>query len=174
MRWLGGRRRRAAVVVLLLLFGVVEGRLFVFPPTDEATAADAIVVFGGPGERTGYAWGLAGRDDLAPTVVVSIHDPTLCEPLRREPEEYCFTPDPPTTRGESRAFADLARERGWDRLIVVSSASQSMRARLRLGRCYDGDVEFVTVREHGFFAQLYRVVYENGAMLKALLFERGC
>ncbi|WP_205857058.1 hypothetical protein, partial [Phytoactinopolyspora endophytica] len=174
MRWLGGRWRRIAVVVVLLLFLLIEGRVFVFPPADSVTRADAIVVFDGPGDRNAHAWDLAENEHVAPIVVISIDDTGKCEPWKRDLEEYCLTPDPATTRGESRAFAKLASERGWDQLIVVSTASQSVRARLRLGRCYDGDMEFVTVRENGVFEQVSRVIYENGAMLKALLFERDC
>jgi hypothetical protein len=58
-------------------------------------------------------------------------------------------------------------------VIVGSTVSQSMRARVRFSRCYDGDVKYVAMRE-GFWTQVSRVIYENGAMAKALLFERGC
>ncbi|WP_026874863.1 YdcF family protein [Jiangella gansuensis] len=174
MRWPGGKRRRAVIAAAVLLVVLaVEARLFVFPPTDTPTRADAIVVFAGPGERTAYGWDLA-RAGLAPAVVVSIHDPRRCEPLDDSPEEICVVPSPPTTRGEARMLADLARERGWDHVVVVTAASQSRRARLRIERCYDGELEMVAVREDGPFQQLYRVVYENGALLKALLVERGC
>jgi hypothetical protein len=174
MRWLGGRRRRTVVIVVALVFlVVVEGRLFVFPPVDAATRADAIVVFNGPGERHSYGRDLADRDGRAPTVVISIPDTDLCRPWNPEIEHYCLTPDPAMTRGEARAFAELARERGWDHVIVVSTASQSVRTRVRLTRCYDGEAQYVTMRE-GFWAQAYRVIYENGAMVRALLFERDC
>ncbi|TDE07487.1 YdcF family protein [Jiangella asiatica] len=174
MRWPGGKRRRAVIAAaVLLVLLAVEARLFVFPHADTPAPADAIIVFAGPGERTAYGWDLA-RDGLAPVVVVSIHDPGLCEPVDDSPEEICVVPSPPTTRGEARMLAGLARERDWDHVVVVTSASQSLRAELRIERCYDGRVDMVTVREDGLFQQLYRVVYENGALLKALLSQRGC
>lgn len=174
MRWFGGKRWRAYAVGVLVAVIVAEAWLFVFPPVDSPTPADAIVVFDGPGERNAYAWELAEEERLAPTVVISIDDTGKCEPWKRTREEYCLEPKPATTRGEARAFAELARQRGWDHVIVVSTASQSLRARLRLGRCFDGAAQFVTVREETVWSQAYRVVYENGAMLKALLVERGC
>ncbi|RIQ25266.1 YdcF family protein [Jiangella rhizosphaerae] len=160
---------------MLLLAAAVaaELRLFVFPPADEPVRADAVVVLGGPGDRMGLGWDLA-REGLAPAVVVFVPDPRLCEPLAAVPEEICLTPEPPTTRGEARMVAELASERGWDHLVVVTAASQAVRARIRLERCFDGRLELVTVREDGLAQQLYRVFYENGAMIKALAFERDC
>jgi hypothetical protein len=163
------------VVVVLLLVAVVavEYRLFVSPPADNPTRADAVVVLGGPGDRLGRGWDLAG-DDLAPAIVVFVPDPRLCEPLDDDPEEICLTPEPATTRGEARMVAELARDRGWDHLVVVTAASQSVRARIRLERCFDGRLDMVTVREDGLAMQVYRVAYENAAMIKALVTQRDC
>ncbi|WP_157575018.1 YdcF family protein [Jiangella muralis] len=175
MRWPGGKPRRLLVVGTLLLLAViaVELRLFVFPPADTPSRADAVVILGGPGDRLGRGWDLA-RDDVAPVVVTFVPDPRLCEPLDDDPEEICLTPEPSTTRGEARMVAELARERGWDHLVVVTAASQAERARIRLERCFDGDLDLVTVREDGLAQQVYRVLYENIAMIKALAFQRDC
>lgn len=161
------------VGVLLLAVVVVELRVFVFPPADAPSRADAVVILGGPGDRLGRGWDLA-RDGVAPVVVTFVPDPLLCEPLDVDPEEICLTPEPATTRGEARMVADLARERGWDHLLVVTAASQAVRAGIRLERCFAGRVDVVTVREEGVAQQLYRVIYENGAMIKALAFQRDC
>lgn len=56
----------------------------------------------------------------------------------------------------------------------MAAASRAMRARIRLERCFDGRLDLVTVREDGLPQQIYRMVYENGAMIKALAFERDC
>jgi hypothetical protein len=175
VRWPGGTPRRVAVVVVLLLVAVfvVEYRLFVSPPTNTPTRADAIVVLGGPGDRLGVGWDLAD-DDLAPTIVVFLEEPELCEPLDDDPEEICLAPEPSTTRGEARIVAELARDRGWDHLVVVTAASQSVRASIRLERCFDGRLDMATVREDGLAMQVYRVVYENAAMIKALVVQRDC
>lgn len=160
-------------MLLLAAVVVAELRLFVFPPADSPSRADAIVILGGPGDRIGRGWDLA-RDDVAPVVVTFVPDPRLCEPLDADPEEICLTPEPSTTRGEARMIAELARERGWDHLVVVTAASQAVRARIRLERCFDGRLDLVTVREGGLAQQLYRVLYENGAMIKALTVQRDC
>ncbi|MGW5363349.1 YdcF family protein [Actinopolymorpha pittospori] len=161
---------RLALVAMLMVG--LEGILFVLPPTDDPAPVDAIVVFDGPGDRIARAWELADMG-YAPNVVVSIDDTSKCTPERPTVLQLCVSPDPATTRGEARAFTDLARKHGWTHLIAVSSTSQSVRARLRLGRCFDGDVRYVAVRE-SFFDQLYRIVYENGALPKALFIQRDC
>jgi hypothetical protein len=165
-------RRWPWFAIAAILLATLETILFVIPPTDDPTPADAIVMFDGPGDRIDVAWALADMG-YASYVVVSIDDTSKCTPERPDIEQICVTPDPPTTRGEARAFAEIARERGWDHLIAISTASQSVRARLRLGRCFDGDVEYVTAPE-SFLDRVYRVVYENGALPKALVVERDC
>ncbi|MGH3487548.1 MAG: hypothetical protein ACRDP8_06480 [Actinopolymorphaceae bacterium] len=165
--------RRWVLFGLVATFVVVlEGALFVLPPTNEPAPVDAIVVFDGPGDRISRAWELADTG-YAPYVVVSIDDTSKCAPERPTSVQLCVTPDPSTTQGEARAFSDVARRHGWTDLVAVSTASQSVRARIRLGRCFDGDVRYVAVRE-SFFAQLYRIVYENGALPKALFIQRDC
>ncbi len=170
-------RRRRRLVRLLVVLGVValvlvDLRLFVFPRVDEPRAADAIVVYAGPGDRITRAWELADRG-LANFVVVSIADTDDCEPERPTVTQLCFTPDPATTRGEAEAVAAMARRRGWDDLIIVSGTTQVTRIRLRQGRCFDGRVQVVAVREPlGDF--LFRWVYEHGALVKALVFQRAC
>jgi len=170
-----GRRRR--LTRLLVLIGVValvlvDLRLFVFPGVDQPSKADAIVVYAGPGDRITRAWQLADAG-LARFVVVSIADTDDCEPERPTVTQLCFTPDPATTRGEARDVAKLARRRGWDDLIIVSGTTQVTRIRLRQGRCFDGRVQVVAVREPlGSF--LYRWVYEHGALVKALVLQRSC
>jgi len=169
------RRRRLVrllVVLAVLALVVVDLRLFAFPKVDEPQAADAIVVYAGPGDRITRAWELADQG-LAKFVVVSIANTDDCEPERPTVTQLCFTPDPATTRGEAEAVAKLARRRGWDDLIIVSGNTQVTRIRLRQGRCFDGRVQVVAVREPlGEF--LFRWVYEHGAIVKALVLQRAC
>ena len=166
------RLRRFAIIGLLSALVLLDLRLFVFPELDEPERADAIVVFAGPGDRITRAWELADRG-LASYVVVSIADTRACEPERPTVIQLCFTPDPATTQGEARAVAELAREHGWDDLIIVSGTTQVTRIRLRQGRCFEGDVQVLAVREAlGPF--LYRWIYEHGALLKALILQRSC
>jgi uncharacterized SAM-binding protein YcdF (DUF218 family) len=57
----------------------------------------------------------------------------------------CFSPDPDSTRGEARRVADLARERGWKRVLVVTSRFHVTRARMLFDSCTDIDVDAVGV-----------------------------
>jgi hypothetical protein len=112
-----GRLRLALALVLVaaVALGGLTFRLFVFPATDGPGRADAVVVFaGGDGERQ-------------------------AEGLRL----VCFTPDPATTRGEARRFAELAGRQGWRSLVLVTSTYHVLRAGLLLERCYDGRVRRV-------------------------------
>jgi hypothetical protein len=158
-----------AVLVVLL---VVDLRTLVVPAVDDPRPADAIVVYAGPGDRITRAWQLADQG-LAPFVVVSIADTRACEPERPTVTQLCFTPDPATTQGEAEHVARLAKRRGWDSLIIVSGTTQVTRIRLRQGRCFDGRLDVVAVREPlGEF--LFRWVYEHGAIVKALVLQRDC
>jgi hypothetical protein len=157
---------------VLAALALVDLRLFVVPAVDAPHRADAIVVFSGPGDRITRAWELADQG-LAGYVVVSIADTRACVPERPTVVQLCFTPDPATTQGEARAVAELAREHGWDDLIIVSGTTQVTRIRLRQGRCFDGDVQVVAVREPPW-PFVYRWVYEHGALIKALVLQRSC
>ena len=57
-------------------------------------------------------------------------------------------------------------------MIVVTSTAQATRARLRIDRCFQGDLDVVTVQPD--FALVRDVVYEWGATLKALVLQRSC
>ena len=56
---------------------------------------------------------------------------------------YCLSPDPATTRGEARQFAELAEREGWQSLVLVTSNYHVRRAGLLLDRCYGGQVRRV-------------------------------
>ncbi len=166
-------RTAVTLGVLALLFAAVSARLFVWPSTRPATPADAIVILGGDGERYNMGAWLA-QNGTAPVVVMSTDSDSVgCPGTLTAVPVMCFVPDPYSTRGEARYIADLARERGWHHLIVVTSAPQSTRAVLRLQRCFSGDIDVATV-DVGKVRLVRDVLYEWGAMAKALLFERGC
>lgn len=165
-----------AGVLLLALWGALSAILFVWPPLDpvKGTRADAILVMGGPGPRLQVALKLA-KDHAAPVMLVSVASvrwncPALDVPgVRVE----CFRPDPFSTQGEARYAASQARVRGWNSLIVVSSVPQSTRARLRVQRCFHGNVKLVAARPSPA-RWAYGVVYEWGALVKALVWQRSC
>jgi hypothetical protein len=159
--------------LVLAVFLVLTGRLFVWPTRDSPAPADAIVMFAGSPGRLDRAVELA-RAGYAPVLAVSV--PTgegPCPPPIPGVEVLCFSPDPRTTRGEARWTARVAAERGWRSLLVVTSTPQDTRARLRLRRCYRGEVRLVPVNPPRR-SWPYMIMYEWAAMAKAVLWQRGC
>jgi len=165
-------------------FTTLTLKLFRYPSTGVPPKADAVVMLAGGGARVDKAVELGVDLELAPIVVFSaiyVADQNVwaarpCNEsgkvVMKDTEALCFEPDPATTRGEIRAIAQLAEERGWQSLIVVASTDQVTRARMLLGRCWDGEAHFVGVTHSQPF--LWRAAYEWGATLKALTIKRGC
>lgn len=83
-----------------------------------------------------------GISDLVisdPTGVQRFHD-AWCAPLDGV-RVHCFAPEPSTTRGEAREFADLAEDNGWESAMVLSTGREHVeRVRLYFERCWDGDL----------------------------------
>jgi hypothetical protein len=170
-RWL-----RVAGLLVVALWGALTAVLFVWPSVDpiKGVRADAILVMGGPGPRLQVALKLA-KENAAPVMLVSVASvrwncPDLDVPgVRVE----CFRPDPFSTQGEARYAAQQARLNGWHSLIVVSSVPQATRARLRVERCFHGSVKLVAARP-SLASWAYGVLYEWGALAKALVWHRSC
>lgn len=78
-----------------------------------------------------------------------------------------------TTQGEARYIQHLAAEHNWQRIIIVPGTSQATRARLLFKRCGIGQLLVVPARE-SLGGGLFGIVYEWGAMAKAILLRRGC
>jgi uncharacterized SAM-binding protein YcdF (DUF218 family) len=173
-------KRRRLVIRLALALGLlavvmagITARYFVWPSLGSPTTADAVIVLGGPGDRYNTGARLV-RQGLAPVMVASSdRNSGGCPGTMDDVPIICFTPDPYSTRGEARYVADLARDKGWSHLIVVTSVGQASRAQLRLERCFDGDVDVVAVRPVGLRV-VRDAIYEWGANFKALVLERGC
>lgn len=162
-----------AVVAAVFLAG--SARLFVWPRRDQPAPADAIVVLGGGGARRPVGYDLARRQ-LAPTLLVSTSDTT--KDLRGLPamagvDVVRFRPDPFSTQGEAHYLGEMARARGWRRVIVVAGRSQVTRARMRVARCFTGDVRVVAAPTQIWWLP-YDIAYEWGALVKALIFQRAC
>lgn len=166
---------------LLLLAGVLalvasSLALFVLREDDPVASADAVVVLSGGRARLPVALGLIERG-VAPVLVVSEgrvarrwRAPGLCD--RRDLEILCPTPDSDSTRGEARMIARLARERGWDSLVVVTSRFHLFRARLLLERCFHGRLAMA-----GAESPAWRLPYElawEWAKLARAEIPRGC
>jgi hypothetical protein len=176
LRW--RRRYRVLVGLIVILFVAFLGatlRLFVFPSTGPLTKADAIIMFDGIGDRKSATYDLANKH-YAPVVAISTRDPRYCQrtlPTIPNTRLFCFVPTPSTTRGEAEATERLAAEFGWKKVIVVVGRAQETRARIRVDRCYDGEIEIVGVSP-GHDNWPKTIVYEWGALLKALALQRSC
>ena len=173
-----GRRTALWLVAALLvaLFFSLTARLFIWSAYNAAhdVHADAVVVLGGPGPRWQVALELA-REHAAPVMLVSVASVQWDCPPNDLPgvQIECFRPGPDDTRGEARFAASTARANGWHSLIVVASVPQATRARVRFKRCFSGTLYVVPAKpDLGTWA--YEVVYEWGALAKALVWQRGC
>jgi uncharacterized SAM-binding protein YcdF (DUF218 family) len=136
------RRVRILLAVAIVVLAGLTARLFVWPSTDPVQRSDAVVVLaGGRGERLHKARALVSQG-IASTLVISNgrsggwrEANRLCD----TPQAFdvvCFTPKPDNTRGEAHAIRELADQRHWNRIVVVTSTYHVFRARLLLERCY--------------------------------------
>jgi hypothetical protein len=168
----------AVVVVLVLAFVALTLLLFVSPDVNAPQRSNAIVVLGGNGAGP-FDEGVAlARRHFAPTLVLSLVPGSACHgsTLPEVPSVHllCFRANPLTTQGEGRAIARLAAVHHWDRVIVVMPTTQATRARLRIGRCYAGQVLEVGVTPPGFWAWVRGIVYEWPSLVKALVLQPTC
>ena len=165
----------AAVLVVFLAFGTVTARLFVWPVQGMPTHVSAIVMLAGPGDRLDTALRLADAR-RAPMLVVSRgHDGygSPCPSKIPDVMLICFDPSPATTRGEAEVVGRLAKRYRWRSVVLVTTRAQDTRARIRVRRCFSGQVYVVTVPESGSDWP-YAIAYEWGATFKALILQRSC
>ena len=86
----------------------------------------------------------------------------------------CFNPSPETTRGEAEAIGRLAKEHGWNRIVLVTSTYHMSRARLLVGRCYSGTVEVAPAEpDQGVGAWVGAVLHEWGGLAESAI-HRSC
>ncbi len=167
----------AVALVLVLAFVALTLRLFVFPDLNPPQRSNAIVVLGGNGAGPPDKGEQLAREGYAPVLVFSISQYERCYPgLAGIPHVriQCFVANPATTQGEARAIAHLAALHHWTRVIVVTPTTQATRARLRVGRCYPGQVLEVASAPPGLWAWVRSITYEWGALLKALVLQPSC
>jgi uncharacterized SAM-binding protein YcdF (DUF218 family) len=167
------RRLLTAVLLLVVVFIGFTARLFIWPDLNTPTHADAIVVLGGAGNRVGEGVALADRG-IAPLLVLSLYPGEQCPPSTRRTTIRCFHANPLSTRGEARATEHLARQLHLHRIILVVTTPQATRARLRVGRCFPGQIEVVGVSPGGVRGWLVALAYEWGALFKALVLQPSC
>jgi uncharacterized SAM-binding protein YcdF (DUF218 family) len=134
-------RRRAAGALAL----AASARLFLFPREDDASPVDAVVALDGDRPRRVRRAVELMVEGVAPVLVVVRCEASAPELLDGPVpwEVVSFEPVPSTTRGEARAVARLARDRGWTRLVIVTSTYHLTRTRLIFRRALDRDLQFV-------------------------------
>jgi uncharacterized SAM-binding protein YcdF (DUF218 family) len=162
-----------AALIVFVLFAGLTARLFVWPDINAPRHADAIVVLGGGGDRAGEGLALA-RQGFAPLLVFSLYPGEHCIPSTRRTKIRCFHADPLSTRGEARAIGHLAKQMHLHRIILVVATPQATRARLRVGRCFPGQILVTGVSPGGIGSWALEFAYEWGALFKALVLQPGC
>lgn len=171
----GWRKVLIALAVVFLVICAVTARLFVWPEQGMPPRVDAIVMLDSPGYPLNLAVRLA-EQHRAPFLVVSQGTPASRDPCPRPVPGVtliCFNPTPPTTQGEAEFVGRLAKKYHWQSIAVVAITPQDTRARLRVERCFPGQVYVVTA-PIGLSAWPYQIVYEWAALVKALVIQRAC
>jgi uncharacterized SAM-binding protein YcdF (DUF218 family) len=172
-RW---RRVAIALTVVLIAFSALTGRLLVWPVQGMPARVDAIVMLNASGPTLPVALRLA-RQYRAGYLVVSQGTPAshfACPRAVPQVKLICFHPSPATTRGEAEFTGRLAREHHWRSVAVVAITPQATRARLRVERCFSGQVYIVTAPLWSLRFWPYSIAYEWGALVKALVLQRSC
>jgi uncharacterized SAM-binding protein YcdF (DUF218 family) len=172
-RSIWSRRRTKVFLGLLAVLIGLTARLFVWPDVNAPVHADAIVVLAGGGNRDAEAVSLATKG-YAPLVAFSIYRGQQCVPSTRTIKVLCFVANPVSTRGEARAVGRLAKKYHLHRIILVVTTPQATRARLRVDRCYSGQLLVEGVSPGNPFGWLYDITYEWGALLKAAFWQTSC
>ena len=164
---------------MFVVLAAATGRLFVWPPQGMPSRVNAIVMLNGPasGDRLDTALKLA-RDHRAPVLVISRGSDnwgyvSVCSLKITGVKLICFIPKPQTTRGEAEFTGLLAKRYRWHSIVLVTTALQNTRARLRVGRCFGGKI-YVMNAPLPRSQWPYTVAYEWGATMKALFLQRSC
>jgi uncharacterized SAM-binding protein YcdF (DUF218 family) len=170
--------RRIALLggVCVGLFVVASARLFVWPPTDRPVHADAVVALGGdPGQLRAQKAIALVRAGYAPEALISLGGTVEAACPRPEPavRAVCFRADPLDTRGEAEYVGRVAARNHWTTLIIVPGRTQATRARLLFERCTDARLVIVPQSESPSRLP-FAVLYEWGALAKALVLQRHC
>ncbi|UKA48929.1 YdcF family protein [Arthrobacter sp. FW305-123] len=160
-------------VLAALLWLIAAFQLFHNPPRATPQTTDAIVVLGGMSSER-LPVGLALREQLGikDLVVVTTGLPAnagsdeFCEAHDGVAHIDCFRPDPLNTRGEGSRLRDLAAERGWESVTVVTSDYHVQRAGTLMRQCIGADVYMVgTEPELSPGGWLWRFMVETGGLL---------
>lgn len=132
-----------ALALVVLQYAVGAAVLLSYPDGQLPGKVDAVVVLAGSSSRLPVALDLMERG-VAPELLVSDDTPSddhrrerFCAAAEHPFPVTCRRADPFSTRGEARMTAALARERGWESVVVVTSRFHLFRSRILFRRCTD-------------------------------------
>ena len=170
----------------IIAAGLIAGRAVLFPQVNSPDHVDAIVVVAGAADdRYVYARHLAetgvadrilvsqpspGGDDSYSTAIEAYceNSPVIARDGRRIQVE-CFQPDVSTTEGETTAATRIARERGYESLLVVTYWGHVSRVRIYFEQCFDGPVYVIDTPRPTQISRKYALLHETGGYFKAFL-----
>jgi uncharacterized SAM-binding protein YcdF (DUF218 family) len=137
-----------------------------------------VVLSGDHGERLRIALRLIREGVTATLVLDGTPDSPEALELCRERQVFevvCLRPNPDSTRAEARAAGELAADRGWRSLIVVTTAYHVPRSALLFLRCFDGSVAVIGADPpYGWRRSFDAITHEWLALGHALTLDRGC
>ncbi|WP_062465400.1 ElyC/SanA/YdcF family protein [Demequina soli] len=183
IRW--GKSIALLAAVAAPVVALVGIPLYVHPAHDEPRAVDAVYVIGPPTDtRMALAEAMI-EQGLSDTLVVSLSDDpderaemTRAAELCDRPQAYavyCSQPEPFTTRGEARWMRELIDQHGWQSVGVITTTPHLTRTRVIMGRCWDGDIAYISSGEHlAPWYWAYHYAYQTGAFVKVALEGKTC
>jgi uncharacterized SAM-binding protein YcdF (DUF218 family) len=159
------------------VLGVLFVRTFVSPTWDAPAGEGPIVVLGGSAdERARLGIDLAEGPPRR-EVVLSGDAADHAERYGRDCEEddtSCVVPRPLSTWGEAQLVGELARERDWPAVTVVTSEFHLARSRMIFRRCLDVPVAMVGAATYGDRVPLRLAITEAVATAVSWTVHRGC
>lgn len=171
-----------AVALAVLAVAGAGWPVLVHPQVDRVGTADAVVVLGGDdsdgradeGLRLARA-GVAGQLVLSdPYRSARTRTAAVCRGRYPGIDVTCFAPAPSTTQGEAQRIRELAQERGWTSIVVVTGVYHVSRARWIISRCFPGRISMTApATRPGPLGWAYQYLYQSAAYVKAAL-RSGC
>ncbi|MCT2141113.1 ElyC/SanA/YdcF family protein [Dietzia cinnamea] len=170
---------------MLLATGLAAAKAVLFPQVDSPARVDAIVVVAGANDdRYVYARHLA-QNGVTDNILVSqpssasgryaaaissycASTPVLARGDRQIDVE-CFSPDVDTTEGETTAATRIARDRGYDSLLVVTYWGHVSRVRIYFEQCFGGSVYVTDTPRPLSRSRRDALLHETGGYGKAFL-----
>lgn len=180
--------------VLTVVWLLVCTAVLVHPQvTEDPEPADALFVLGPADPKRVEVAKKLMDDGKAPVVVYATPDPVdgtwpsdadfiekrpYCHKKNQPYEVICFKPNPSTTQGEGMKLRELAQERGWDNVIVLTYRPHVARSQLIIGRCFDGNTQWPTFDYQDNYSLLRKPTwrefgYQTAGFLKAWV-TPGC